>query len=111
MGYATWLSPNQNIDKTTLMTLFFGKVCFVIDTTEHIILKNGEHDMSSIVLWWNACDSHTWTDVQEQDDATSLRTMQRNCILLEQMRGQRKWISVSHGKYYVHIELYLDFWK
>jgi hypothetical protein len=46
LGYATWLSPNQNIDKTTLMTLFFEKVCFVIDTTEHIIWKNGEHGIS-----------------------------------------------------------------
>jgi len=42
-------------------------------------------------------------DVQEQDDPTTLRTMQRNYILFEQMRGQRKWISVSHCEYYVHL--------
>jgi hypothetical protein len=42
MSHVTWLSLNQNIDKTNLSDPIFLKACFVLDTTEHIICKNGE---------------------------------------------------------------------
>ena len=44
------LSSNQNIDKTTSVILFFFKADFVLDTTEHIICKNGELGISCNII-------------------------------------------------------------
>ena len=40
----------KNIVKTTPVTTFFKKACFVLDTTEHIICKHGELFISCIIV-------------------------------------------------------------
>jgi hypothetical protein len=43
---ATWLSSNQTIEKNSLGDPMFLKTCFVLDTTDQIIFKNGELGIS-----------------------------------------------------------------